>query len=210
MPTTRPKWQELVPIPQKKKGWPRKKVQSDPNQASGSKFVRSKKKLGIKRGGDIAEDRVLADEHDGIDVHVEVVISQPKDNYEKGYGLQDEMDSILQSIIHANDDKGVEDVEPNLTKTLDGVGDAMDATLKGVRETDTPQTSPQPHLITFLFLILVPPLNLDLEDKVVIFPSETNSISCSSATNYGGRSDQMQMEMLANRFLKDKCHVSSS
>ncbi|XP_052626786.1 uncharacterized protein LOC111891964 [Lactuca sativa] len=62
---------EAVPMPPKKKGRPRKKVQSDPNQASCSKFVRSKKKLGIKRGGDIVEDRVILDEHVGLDGHVE-------------------------------------------------------------------------------------------------------------------------------------------
>ncbi|CAI9283278.1 unnamed protein product [Lactuca saligna] len=60
----------------------------------------------------------------------EAAISQPKDKYEKGDGIQDEMDTILQSIFHANDDKGVEDGEPNLTKTLDEVGDGMDAILK--------------------------------------------------------------------------------
>ncbi|CAI9259584.1 unnamed protein product [Lactuca saligna] len=58
-------------------------------------------------------------------------ISQPKDNYQKGDGFQDAMDDIIRSILHANDDKDVEDVEPNLTKTLDEVEDAMDAILKG-------------------------------------------------------------------------------
>ncbi|CAH1440243.1 unnamed protein product [Lactuca virosa] len=106
--------QEHVPMPPKKKGRPRKKVQYDTNQASGSKSVRSKKKLGIKRGGGIVEDRVLLDEHDGLDGHVkgrgceeqmkdlfdkedidddslvdmmctfEASLSQPKYNYKKG------------------------------------------------------------------------------------------------------------------------------
>ncbi|CAI9293988.1 unnamed protein product [Lactuca saligna] len=44
------------------------------------------------------------------------------------------MDAIIQSIIHANDHKGVKDVEPDLTKTLDEVEDAMDAILKGTNE----------------------------------------------------------------------------
>ncbi|CAI9269366.1 unnamed protein product [Lactuca saligna] len=154
--------QEAVPMLPKKKGRPRKKVHSDPNQASGSKFFRSKKKLGIKRGGDIVEDRVLLDEHDGLDGHVEgkgceeqmkdlfdkediddnnlvdmmctfeAFLSQPKYNYQKGDGFQDAMDAIIQSIHHANDDKGVEDVEPDLKKTLDGVKDAMDAIIQSI------------------------------------------------------------------------------
>ncbi|CAH1429181.1 unnamed protein product [Lactuca virosa] len=40
------------------------------------------------------------------------------------------MDAILQGILHCNDDKGVEDVEHGLKKTLDEVGDAMVAILK--------------------------------------------------------------------------------
>ncbi|CAH1439040.1 unnamed protein product [Lactuca virosa] len=154
--------QEAVPMPPKKKGRPRKKVQSDPNQASGSKSVKSKKKLGIKKGVGIVEDRVLLDEHDGLDGHVEgrgceeqvkdlfdkedidddslvdmmctfeASLSQSKDNYQKGDGFQDAMDAIIQSILHANDDRGVEDVEPDLTKTLDEVEDAMDAILTGI------------------------------------------------------------------------------
>ncbi|CAI9263646.1 unnamed protein product [Lactuca saligna] len=146
----------------KKKGRPRKKVHYNPNQASGSKFVRSKKKLGIKRGGDIVEDRVLLDEHDSLDGHVEgrgceeqmkdlfdkediddnnlvdmmctfeACLSQPKYNYQKGDGFQDAMDAIIQSIHHANYDKGVEDVGPELKKTLDGVKDAMDAIIQSI------------------------------------------------------------------------------
>nr|KAJ0219035.1 hypothetical protein LSAT_V11C300129730 [Lactuca sativa] len=131
--------EEAVPMLPKKKGRPRKKVQSDPNQASGSKFVKSKRKLGIKRGGDIVEDRVLLDEHDGLDGHVEgrgceeqmkdffdkedidddslvdmmctfeASLSQAKYNYQKGDGLQEAMDAIIQSIHHANDEKGTDE-----------------------------------------------------------------------------------------------------
>nr|KAJ0196580.1 hypothetical protein LSAT_V11C700373430 [Lactuca sativa] len=152
--------QEAVPMLPKKKVRPRKKVQSDPNQALGSKFVRSKKKLGIKIGGGIVEYRVLLDEHDGLDGHVdgrgceeqmkdlfdkedidddslvdmmctfEASLSQPKYNYQNGDGFQDAMEAIIQSIHHANDDKGVEDVEPDLTKTLDEVEDVRDVILK--------------------------------------------------------------------------------
>nr|KAJ0195375.1 hypothetical protein LSAT_V11C700387360 [Lactuca sativa] len=64
----------------------------------------------------------------------EASLSQPKDNYQKSDGFQDAMDAIIQSIIHANDDKGVEEVEPDLTKQLDEVEDAMDAILKGTDE----------------------------------------------------------------------------
>ncbi|CAH1438013.1 unnamed protein product [Lactuca virosa] len=167
--------QEAVPMPPKKKGRPRKKVQSDPNQASGSKSVKSKKKLGIKKGGGIVEDRVLLDEHDGLDGHVEgrgceeqvkdlfdkedidddslvdmmctfeASLSQSKDNYQKGDGFQDAMDAIIQSILHANDDRGVEDVEPDLTKTLDEVEDAMDAILKGIDQKSQSENEDNPE-----------------------------------------------------------------
>nr|KAJ0211313.1 hypothetical protein LSAT_V11C400183490 [Lactuca sativa] len=156
--------QEAVPMLPKKKGRPSKKVQSYPNQASGSKFVKRKRKLGIKKGGDIVEDRVLLDEHDGLNGLVEgrgceeqmkdlfdkedidddslvdmmctfeASLSQAKYNYQKGDGFQDAMDAIIQSIHHANDEKGVEDVEPDLTKILEEVEDAMDAILKGTDE----------------------------------------------------------------------------
>nr|KAJ0216781.1 hypothetical protein LSAT_V11C300118440 [Lactuca sativa] len=87
--------------------------------------------------------------HVGIDGHIEdidddivvdmmctyeVANSQPKDNNEKGDEFQDVVDAILQGIIQGNNDKGVEDVEPKLTKTFDEVGDAMDGILKGTDE----------------------------------------------------------------------------
>ncbi|CAI9275596.1 unnamed protein product [Lactuca saligna] len=56
----------------------------------------------------------------------EAAISRQTDNDEKGDDFQDAMDSLLQGT----DDKWYEDVEPDLTKTLDEVGDAMYAILK--------------------------------------------------------------------------------
>nr|KAJ0210519.1 hypothetical protein LSAT_V11C400167440 [Lactuca sativa] len=132
--------QEAVPMPPKKKGRPRKKVHSDPNQASGSKSVKSKNDgldghvegMGCEEqvkdlfGNEDIDDDSLVD----MMCTFEASLSQPKDNYQKSDGFQDAMDAIIQSILHANDDKGVEEVEPDLTKKLDEVEDAMDAILK--------------------------------------------------------------------------------
>ncbi|KAL7610433.1 hypothetical protein Lser_V15G13987 [Lactuca serriola] len=59
------------------------------------------------------------------------------------------MDAIIQSILHANDDKGVEEVEPDLTKQLDEVEDAMDAILKGTDEKSQSENegNPEPEFI---------------------------------------------------------------
>ncbi|XP_023731334.1 histone chaperone cia1-like [Lactuca sativa] len=136
--------QEAVPMPLKKKGRPRKKVHSDPNQASGSKSIKSKNDgLDGHVEGRGCEEQVkdLFDNEDIDDDSLvdmmctfEASLSQPKDNYQKNDGFQDAMDAIIQSILHANDDKGVEEVEPDLTKKLDEVEDAMDAILKGTDE----------------------------------------------------------------------------
>ncbi|CAH1440242.1 unnamed protein product [Lactuca virosa] len=55
------------------------------------------------------------------------------------------MDAIIQSIHHANDEKGVKDVEPDLTKTLDEVEDTMDAILKGTGEKSQSENEGNPE-----------------------------------------------------------------
>nr|KAJ0187152.1 hypothetical protein LSAT_V11C900491060 [Lactuca sativa] len=216
--------QEAVLMLPKKKGRPRKKVQFDPNQASGSKFVRSKKKLGIKRGGGIVEDRVLLDEHDGLDGHVEgrgceeqmkdlfdkedidydslvdmmctfeASLSQAKYNYQKGDGFQDAMDAIIQSIHHANDEKGVEDVEPDLTKIVDEVEDAMDAILKGTDEKSQYENegNPEPEFTEGNASDVLPEMvMLDLESVADLLGAEYNMAEIESMRGFQDELDDM-------------------
>ncbi|CAI9284954.1 unnamed protein product [Lactuca saligna] len=104
--------QELVPMPPKKKGRPRKE-QFEPSQASCDRYVR-----GCEEQVKILFDNEDIDDDSLVDMMstFEASLSQPKDNYQKSDGFQDAMDAIIQSILHANDDKGVEEVEPGLTK----------------------------------------------------------------------------------------------
>ncbi|XP_052625692.1 uncharacterized protein LOC128132781 [Lactuca sativa] len=147
--------QEAVPMPPKKKGRPRKKVHSDPNQASGAKSVKSKNDGldgHVKGRGCEEQVKDLFDNEDIDDDSLvdmmctfEASLSQPKDKYQKSDGFPDAMDAIIQSILHANDDKGVEEVEPDLTKQLDEVEDAMDAILKGTDEKSQSENEGNPE-----------------------------------------------------------------
>ncbi|CAI9267765.1 unnamed protein product [Lactuca saligna] len=97
--------QEAVPMPPKKKGSPRKNVHSDPNQASGSKFVKRKNDGldGHVEGRGCEEQVKDLFENEDIDddslvdmmCTFEASLSQPKDNYQKSDGFQDEMDAII-------------------------------------------------------------------------------------------------------------------
>nr|KAJ0186467.1 hypothetical protein LSAT_V11C900488690 [Lactuca sativa] len=182
--------QEPVHMPPKKKGRQRKKVQSEPNQPSGSKSVRSKKKMCIQIGGGIVGDRAIVDDYDGLDGHIE------------GDGFQDAMDAIL----HSNDDKGVEDVEPDLTKTLDEVGDAMDAILKGTDEKSPYKNkgNPEPEFTEGNASDVLPEMvKLDLESVADLLGAGYNMAEIESMRGVQVESDDMSPVEMGDGLIND-------